>query len=41
MLQAVLDSGFTGPFGVLGHVDDADVEEIPGSNLRGRGFALR
>jgi hypothetical protein len=38
MLQAVLDSGFTGPFGVLGHVDDADVEEILRGNLRGLGF---
>ena len=38
MLQAVLDSGFTGPFGVLGHVD-ADVEEILRGNLRGLGFA--
>lgn len=38
MLQAVLDSGFTGPFGVLGHVDDADVEEVLKGNLRGLGF---
>jgi sugar phosphate isomerase/epimerase len=37
MLQAVLDSGFTGPFGVLGHVD-ADVEETLRANLRGLGF---
>ena len=37
MLQTVLDSGFTGPFGVLGHVD-ADVEEILRGNLRGLGF---
>lgn len=37
MLQAVLDSGFTGPFGVLGHVD-ADVEETLRGNLRGLGF---
>jgi hypothetical protein len=41
MLQAVLDSGFTGPFGVLGHVDDADVEEILRGNLRGLGFTQR
>jgi len=41
MLQAVLDSGFTGPFGVLGHVDDADVEEILRGNLRGLGFTPR
>ena len=38
MLQTVLDSGFRGPFGVLGHVDDADVEEILRGNLRGLGF---
>jgi hypothetical protein len=38
MLQTVLDSGFTGPFGVLGHVDDADVEQILRGNLRGLGF---
>jgi len=37
MLQAVLGSGFTGPFGVLGHLD-ADVEEILRGNLRGLGF---
>jgi hypothetical protein len=40
MLQVVLDSGFTGPFGVLGHVD-ADVEEILRGNLRGLGFTPR
>jgi len=39
MLQMVLDAGFTGPFGVLGHVDDADVEEILRGNLLGLGFA--
>lgn len=38
MLQTVLDSGYTGPFGVLGHVDDADVEEILRGNLKGLGF---
>ena len=37
MLQSVLASGFTGPFGVLGHVE-ADVEEILRGNLRGLGF---
>ena len=41
MLQTVLDSGFKGPFGVLGHVDDADVEEILRGNLRGLGFTPR
>lgn len=38
MLQVVLDSGFAGPFGVLGHVEDADVEEVLKGNLRGLGF---
>ena len=40
MLQTVLDSGFKGPFVVLGHVDDADVEEslrgTPGAGVRPR-----
>jgi sugar phosphate isomerase/epimerase len=38
MLKAILDSGFAGPFGVLGHVDDADVEEVLRANLKGLGF---
>ena len=38
MLQRVLDGGFTGPFGVLGHVDDADVKEILEGNLKGLGL---
>jgi sugar phosphate isomerase/epimerase len=38
MLQRVLDAGFTGPFGVLGHVDDADVEGILEGNLKGLGL---
>jgi hypothetical protein len=38
MLQTVLDAGFTGPFGVLGHVDDADVKMILEGNLRGLGL---
>jgi sugar phosphate isomerase/epimerase len=41
MLQAVLDSGFAGPFGVLGHVDDADVEEVLRGNLQGLGLVPR
>jgi len=41
MLQTILHSGFKGPFGVLGHVDDADVEEILRGNLRGLGFTPR
>ena len=38
MLQRVLDAGFAGPFGVLGHVDDADVQLILEGNLRGLGL---
>jgi sugar phosphate isomerase/epimerase len=38
MLQAVLDSGFAGPFGVLGHVEDADVREVLEGNLKGLGL---
>jgi len=38
MLQRVLDAGFAGPFGVLGHVDDADVEVILEGNLKGLGL---
>jgi len=37
MLQRVLDAGFKGPFGVLGHVDDADVKVILEGNLKGLG----
>jgi hypothetical protein len=32
------DSGLAGPFGVLGHADGADVEEILDGNLRGPGL---
>jgi hypothetical protein len=38
MLERLLDAGFTGPFGVLGHVDDADVREILEGNLKGLGL---
>ena len=38
MLQHLLDAGFTGPFGVLGHVDDADVKLILEGNLQGLGL---
>ena len=38
MLQRVLDAGFTGPFGVLGHVGDADVKVILDGNLQGLGL---
>jgi hypothetical protein len=37
MLKKVVDSGFVGPFGVLGHVD-GDVEVVLRENLRGLGF---
>ena len=38
MLQRLLDAGFAGPFGVLGHIDDADVKVILEGNLRGLGL---
>ncbi len=38
MLERVLAAGFTGPFGVLGHVDDADVKVILEGNLEGLGL---
>jgi hypothetical protein len=36
MIRLVIDSGYDGPIGVLGHVD-ADVEEILAGNLAGIG----
>jgi sugar phosphate isomerase/epimerase len=39
MLQQVLESGFTGPFGVLGHVEDADVRDVLAGNLAGLGLS--
>jgi hypothetical protein len=38
MLETVRGAGFTGPFGVLGHVDDADVRVVLEGNLRGLGL---
>ncbi len=38
MLRRVRDAGFTGPFGVLGHVDDADVRVVLEGNLQGLGL---
>lgn len=35
MIQSLLDKGFNGPFGILGHVDDADVELVLKQNLAG------
>lgn len=37
MIRLVIDSGYAGPIGVLGHVDDTDVEEILAGNLAGLG----
>ncbi len=40
MLQILRDQGYRGPFGILGHVDDADVRVILEENLAGlRGLA--
>lgn len=35
MIQSLLDKGFHGPFGILGHVEDADVELVLKQNLAG------
>ncbi len=35
MIQLLLDKGYEGPFGVLGHVEDADVELILKENIKG------
>jgi hypothetical protein len=35
MLQLLKKSGYTGPIGILGHVEDADVEDILRRNLEG------
>ncbi len=35
MLAELISNGFNGPFGILGHVDDADVELILKQNLEG------
>jgi hypothetical protein len=38
MLQRLLDAGFDGPFGVLGHVEGADVKQVLARNLEGLGL---
>ena len=35
MMNVLKEKGFTGPFGILGHVDDADVKIILEQNLEG------
>lgn len=35
MIQLVLDSGFKGPFGILGHTEGEDVKEVLQRNLEG------
>ena len=35
MLDTLIDSGYHGPFGILGHIDTADVREILLKNLEG------
>ena len=35
MIQLLLDKGYKGPFGVLGHVEDADVELTLKENIEG------
>jgi hypothetical protein len=35
MIEMFLDAGFSGPFGILGHIEDADVKVILQNNLAG------
>jgi hypothetical protein len=35
MIEVLAEKGFNGPFGILGHVDDADVKVILEQNLEG------
>jgi hypothetical protein len=35
MIAVLEENGFHGPYGILGHVDDADVEQILKANLKG------
>ena len=35
MIQQLMDKGFSGPFGILGHIEEADVEIILKNNLEG------
>ena len=35
MIDILLEKGFTGPFGILGHIEDADVEVVLKNNLKG------
>lgn len=35
MLQILLQNNYSGPFGILGHVEDADVKLILRENLKG------
>ncbi len=38
MIDMFLKSGFKGPFGILGHVEDADVQMVLEANLKGLEF---
>jgi len=40
MIQAVIDSGYKGPIGVLGHVEERDVAEVLKENLEGLEYLL-
>lgn len=35
MIEKLLSSGFTGPFGIIGHIEDADVRDVLIENLMG------
>ena len=40
MIEILKDNGFTGQFGILGHVEDADVEKVLQANLEGLNMVL-
>jgi hypothetical protein len=35
MIRQLIAAGYNGPLGILGHVEDADVEDILRANLAG------
>ncbi len=41
MVAILKDNGFNGPFGILGHVEEADVEKILQANLEGLKMVIR
>ena len=41
MIKAVIDSGYTGPIGILGHVAERDVKKVLQENLKGLESVLK